>query len=452
MDCMSRVVIYEITGMTCASCERVIRSLLQEIPDVMDVEVSLKQERAAIRLPEDIKAPDLAFLNEKVKGHPYRFYQKGQRPKTCDLPGAPEPFPKRLKRALLAITAVGLLAFILSPLRSAVPSVANGASVAAMVGLGFVASLSSCLATTGGFLLAYTSKQQSRFALLAVHAGRLAAFAIGGVILGAIGGSIPQGSVVWYGILALGLGIGFFFVGLNLLELSPSLAKMGIRLPSSFDRVATRVSGSTKSYAPFLVGAATFILPCGFTQTAQALALASGSSREGFLLLVAFAIGTLPVLLGVTWFGSTATLKHRLLRLATGAALTLVAIGQMDGGLTVLGSPITPTTILGSLTSRVATVEPIPAANAQEQIVKMTVASGTYQPRNLRVKKGVPVRWEIDGKDVGGCASSIVVPTYGISKGLVPGLNVINFTPKTTGTIPFSCGMGMIRGSFTVTE
>lgn len=449
---MSRVVIYEVTGMTCASCERVIRNVLQELPGVMDVEVSLKQQRAAIRLPEDVKSPEPSALNELVKDHSYRFYQKGQRPKTCDLPGAPDPFSKRLKRALLALAAVGLLAFILSPLRSAVPSVASGASVAAMVGLGFVASLSSCLATTGGFLLAYTSKQQSRFSLLAVHAGRLAAFAVGGAILGAIGGSIPQGSAVWYGILALALGIGFFFVGMNLLELTPSLAKMGIRLPSSFDRAATKVSGSTASYAPFLVGAATFILPCGFTQTAQALALASGSSREGFLLLVAFALGTLPVLLGVTWFGSAATLKHRALRLATGAALALVAIGQIDGGLTVLGSPITPSTILGSLTTRVATVEPIPAANAQEQVVKMTVAYGAYQPRNLRIKKGVPVRWEIDGQDVGGCASSIVVPTYRISRALTPGLNVITFTPTTAGTIPFSCGMGMIRGSFTVTE
>lgn len=96
---MSRVVIYEVTGMTCASCERVIRSVLQEIPGVMDVEVSLKQQRAAIRLPEDVKSPETSALNELVKGHSYRFYQKGQRPKSCDLPNAPEPFPKRFKRA-----------------------------------------------------------------------------------------------------------------------------------------------------------------------------------------------------------------------------------------------------------------------------------------------------------------------------------------------------------------
>ncbi len=94
----------------------------------------------------------------------------------------------------------------------------------------------------------------------------------------------------------------------------------------------------------------------------------------------------------------------------------------------------------------------IPAAQAQEQVVQMTVAYGTYSPSRFTLRKNVPVRWEINGVDVGGCADSIIAPSVGIRRDLQPGLNIIQFTPKRSGAIPFSCGMGMIRGSFTVVD
>ncbi len=201
--------------------------------------------------------------------------------------------------------------------------------------------------------------------------------------------------------------------------------------------------------APFFVGAVTFVLPCGFTQTAQALALASGSAWRGSLMMTAFALGTLPVLLGLTAFGSAAAFKHRVLRLLTGAVLALFAFGQLDGGLTVLGSPLT----LGGLADRMfnATAQAVAVpADAKEQVVKMTVAYGAFSPNRFTLRRGIPVRWEVNGVDVYGCASSIVVPKMRIWKALSKGLNVIEFTPTQDGVIPFSCSMGMIRGSFNV--
>jgi sulfite exporter TauE/SafE len=317
-----------------------------------------------------------------------------------------------------------------------------------MVGLGVVASLSSCLASTGGYLLAVGSRNPSKSKTLAIHAGRLAAFAVGGAALGAIGGSLPAISPAWVGILALVLGVGFLLVGLNLLELAPSLARLGIALPSGLHRFGDRVAASKSGFAPFLVGAVTFVLPCGFTQTAQALALASGSAGRGFLLLVAFSLGTLPVLLGITWFGTAATLRHRMVRLVAGSVLVLFAFSQIDGGLTVLGSPVTVSTAVAALRPTPAAIAPVPVGG--EQVIRMTVANGTFQPNALTVKNGTPVQWDIDGKDISGCANSIVVPSYGISVKLAQGPNVIRFTPKGPGTIPFSCGMGMIRGTITV--
>jgi sulfite exporter TauE/SafE len=50
------------------------------------------------------------------------------------------------------------------------------------------------------------------------------------------------------------------------------------------------------TWAPVLIGIGTFFLPCGFTQAMQIAALSSGSFISGFLIMSAFALGTLPVL------------------------------------------------------------------------------------------------------------------------------------------------------------
>ncbi|KKQ40096.1 MAG: Heavy metal transport/detoxification protein [Candidatus Moranbacteria bacterium GW2011_GWC2_37_73] len=79
------------------------------------------------------------------------------------------------------------------------------------------------------------------------------------------------------------------------------------------------------------------------------------------------------------------------------------------------------------------------------------IASG-YSPNKFTIKKGVPVKWVIDAQAPYSCASSLVVSSLKIQKTLKAGENVIEFTPKETGKIPFSCSMGMYTGAFTVVD
>lgn len=434
---MSRMITWQVTGMTCSSCEKLVDDVLKDVQGVVEVEVSLKRATASVRMRTDARDPDLNLLNAQLEAHGYRLHPQG-----CAIPSARRSFASRLWSAVVALSLVGIVATLSSPLRNLLPSVSAGASAGAMVLLGLVASVSTCLASTGGFMLAYSAETTSRRKTLLMHSGRVGAFLIGGAALGAIGGSLPSGSVVWYGLLALILGLGFLGVSLNLLDLTPSLAKLGISLPDSLRVFAERIRQRPGSLMPLLVGAVTFILPCGFTQTAQALALASGSWQGGALLMGVFALGTLPVLLGVTSFATSATLKHPALRLATGAILFFFALGQIQGGLTVLGAPIA-----------------LPGASAiqaeainREQVVRMDVRSSGYIPASFIIGKDVPVRWVINGIEVEGCNGAIVSRQLGISQNLRIGANVITFTPKQTGTIAFSCPMGMYRGTFTVVD
>lgn len=62
------------------------------------------------------------------------------------------------------------------------------------------------------------------------------------------------------------------------------------------------------TFAQFLIGKVeTFFLPCGFTQSMQIVALSSGSFVSGMFIMLAFALGTLPML-ALLSFGSASTI------------------------------------------------------------------------------------------------------------------------------------------------
>jgi plastocyanin domain-containing protein len=88
--------------------------------------------------------------------------------------------------------------------------------------------------------------------------------------------------------------------------------------------------------------------------------------------------------------------------------------------------------------------------NKDEQIVEMHVTSAGFEPATLKIKKGVPVKWVVKGDQVTSCTSTIIIPSLNISKRINSGDNIIRFTSDKAGTIPYSCGMGMVRGKFVV--
>lgn len=86
------------------------------------------------------------------------------------------------------------------------------------------------------------------------------------------------------------------------------------------------------------------------------------------------------------------------------------------------------------------------------QHVTTRFSAGGYVP--IVVKENIPVRWTIQmaREDLNGCNNAMVIPELGIEKSLNPGENVIEFTPKSSGTIAYSCWMGMIRSHISVVK
>ena len=158
-----------------------------------------------------------------------------------------------------------------------------------------------------------------------------------------------------------------------------------------------------------------------------------------------FAIGTAPALLSIGGL----TLSHqghgrKTILCHCGISRACFGIFNINNSFTLVGfgSSATPSNN---------------SANSAEiidgiQIVRMTQKNAGYYPNSFTVKKGVPVKWIITSEAPYSCAASISMPSMNIQQNLRAGENVIAFTPTQSGRLPFSCAMGMYRGTFTVID
>ncbi|EKD49453.1 MAG: heavy metal transport/detoxification protein [uncultured bacterium] len=172
--------------------------------------------------------------------------------------------------------------------------------------------------------------------------------------------------------------------------------------------------------------------------------MVSGGFIGGALIMGAFALGTFPVLLGIG-LGSTYTkgLKSGLGGKFIGILIVIFAIYSFNNVLKIEGVSLIPS--FG---------ESVPQVEISEngyQEVHMTVDYG-FEPDEFTIKKDVPVKWIINGENISGCVSSIIVPDLDLSFKLKEGEQIIEFTPTEAGNIYFSCSMGMVSGSFNVIE
>ena len=162
------------------------------------------------------------------------------------------------------------------------------------------------MAIVGGLVLSLSAKiseddVSDTKTFLLFHGGRLASFAILGGVLGLIGNAIGI-NFTFTAILGLIASLVMLMLGLNLVGV---FAKNKLTLHSGvFQKVFSvfrKIEHQT--FTPLIIGFGTFFLPCGFTQSMQVAAISSGSFMSGFLIMFAFALGTLPMLAFLS-FGS----------------------------------------------------------------------------------------------------------------------------------------------------
>ena len=120
------------------------------------------------------------------------------------------------------------------------------------------------------------------------HLGRLTSYAALGGLAGAFGALIPGPS--WLAaVVSIGLMI-WFAAGLAGLVPEPRVVIPGLA------RLGSKLAGNPASYMRYAFGIVNGLLPCGLVYATLSVPVATGSAAQGALAMIAFGIGTTPVL------------------------------------------------------------------------------------------------------------------------------------------------------------
>ncbi len=158
-----------------------------------------------------------------------------------------------------------------------------------------------------------------------------------------------------------------------------------------------------------------------------------------------FSLGTVPLMLGLGSIVIVLGKKFKDAVMAVGAVLVIVlGLAMFSQGGSLCGWNMLDQSNMENNEEA--------AIIGDVQVVNSTLSPGRYP--NITVQAGIPVRWIINAPkgSINGCNYKILVRDYDIEYVFRTGENVIEFTPEKTGTIRYSCWMGMIHGNIFVID
>ena len=324
---------FHVSGTHCASCKILIEDILNDEKDVQKARVNLKQE--TVEITTEIERDPQQFANELTEKTRANGY-------TLSLEKNTEVKKESATIWQALPSGLGFLVLFFLLQKSGILNLGIGGATTPATSLiiGLIASVSSCLAIVGGLILSLSAKvaqdegsRTSKKQFVLFHGGRLVGFAVLGGVLGLIGRAIGV-SFTFSAILGIIASSVMILLGLNLVGI---IKKNKVALPTGIFAYFRKIEHST--FAPILVGVGTFFLPCGFTQSMQIAALSSGSFASGLLIMLSFALGTLPML-GLLSFSSVsfAQSKHApLFFKSAGVVVIGLGIFALLAGLAGLG-------------------------------------------------------------------------------------------------------------------
>lgn len=447
---------FKINGMTCNSCATLIEKSLEKKVD--NVKVSYSNSNAKISYdPKKISEEEIKKI---IKDKGYSVEENKGKIFNSDRIGW---IAVGVSIALLMFL---LYFFVLRHINMPNMNPGELGENASLFLLFFIGILTGfhCVSMCGGFVVSYTAKNavngNKGFKQHLVYGGsKVISYAIIGGIFGLIGGVIAF-STQLRGYIAIFAGVFMIFYALSMLGVG-FFKKFQLN-PKFLTKMSMNASSKAKGqyFAPFITGLLNgLFIACGPLQAMYLYAAGTGSFIKGSTGLAVFGLGTLPIMLG---FGSLATvISHNTTKkILKFSAIIVLVLGliMLNRGLTLSGSSLSFDSLKEKITGSSLSPAKISGGDSNVKIVDgkqeitMDVDGSGYSPNSFVLKKGIPVKWNINVKELTSCNSEIIVNDYKIDKNLKQGLNVIEFTPDKTGTIRFSCGMGMLRGSFIVTD
>lgn len=458
----------KIGGMTCINCQSKIQRRLQKLRGVLSANVSWEKGEAGLSFDESLISLD--EIKEEIEKLGYKVFEKHGK--------------SRLFSGIFYLVLIALLFMILQKtglLNILVPS--SLASSKMSYGLLFVTGLLTsmhCLAMCGGINLSQSlpdnhNKKGGRkiFQPLFYNLGRVTSYTLIGLALGTAGfflsGGKSDGLALPFslqGILKIIAGLFMLFMGISLLGIFPFLRRFTPHLPAF---LAGKISSAqVKNARPFIVGFLNGFMPCGPLQAMWIVSLAAANPLSGAFSMLAFSLGTTPLMLALGSFVSILGKKYKEAVMKIGAVIVVaMALSMMSQGFALGGWNFGGKNLSGGeerLVSQSGEEKTSPKGEEKsqdgrkiemkdgKQIVKSTL--NPYRYPAITVKKGIPVHWEIEASEnaLNGCNYKMIFRDFGFSYEMGYGRNVIEFTPEKAGTFQYTCWMGMVRGQVKVVD
>lgn len=440
-----------VQGMHCASCDLLVQRELSELDNVTNVTANYTTQIAEIEYVGELNKNE---LQKRVAEYGYTITEADA------LETGDEPYGKRVIDAAV-IAMILLILFLFAQEFQLIPSIDTSGtlSLATIAVIGLIASVSTCMATTGALFLSTIGRMKHETAdmvqrivpSISFNAGRIVTYAGMGFVNGAVGQVISK-DLQMESSMNIIIGILMVLVGLDMLRIF-SLRSL---FPHSLVRnTVLRVEKSllrNPRKTSFLLGSSTYWLPCGFTQSVQLYALAVADPFQSMLIMLVFVLGTTPALIGIGLASSV--VKHRsyaVFMKVVGVFVFMVGLMYSFNFLTLHNlnpfARVTSTVFAGVNPSETELAE---VTADGTQVLRMTVNNAGYSPSRFTVQHGKPVKWIITGEEVFGCQGLLQVPEIGISRVLERGENIVEFTPAEKGSIAFSCSSGSVAGQIEV--
>lgn len=219
----------------------------------------------------------------------------------------------------------------------------QGGMLAGLFAAGMAGSAMHCGPMCGGFVLGQVSERMVRVPterlcerqrisnglLLPYHLGRLTTYAGLGAL--AAGSAAVFGQLPWFASLSAALlaVAGLLFLSHAMRRLRPAIGPIG-RAPRFWGRwigAVTRRIPRGSILGEYLLGCVLGFLPCGFLYAAIAAAASSARPAMGAASMLAFGLGTAPILMIIGVVGHAA--GRRWNRMVTAAAPALMVLNAM---------------------------------------------------------------------------------------------------------------------------
>ncbi|MCF7834917.1 sulfite exporter TauE/SafE family protein [Candidatus Gracilibacteria bacterium] len=431
-----------IKGMHCISCEILLDKQIKELNGVRSVGVSYKSGEITF----DIAHENIIAQIEKI------ILDNGYKIEKNKL----ESFQSEKNKGWLIIIVATIIFFLFMfggkiNIYQYLPSF-DKMNIGVALLMGLVASISTCLAVTGSVILGFAKYvDDSKGWLghlrvqLSFHGGRILGFFVLGGILGWVG-QVFKISISANAIFTIIVGIVLFYMGLHMLGIVPSITRFGFHLPKRLTK--NILTAKNPIFAP-IIGALTFFLPCGFTQSMQLVAIGSGNFWQGGFIMAMFALGTMPVLLGIGLGGSyMKENKFSIINKIIGILVIIFGVFSINNGWTLFGG----LNVVEDNQYMSSDIKQETVKNYEK--IKIGHNGWSLEPESVELKAGKNYELIILPSSNGiGCMSTMIIPDISRDVNrIIKGKEIIyKIDGLKSGKYPVVCAsMGMYQGEIVV--